>query len=92
MAKNVNAYMDITQQQASFNRSELSTVIERAVEKIQSASPVPASAFRTFISPEASVLSGDPMELCILFSCLLENAFQYADTNAPNISLTSVLV
>jgi signal transduction histidine kinase len=90
MAKNVNAYMDITQHHASFDRTELAPVIERALEKVMSASPVPASAFRTFLSPEASVLAGDPMELCILFSCLLENAFQYADPNSPNISLTSV--
>lgn len=90
MAKNVNAYMDITQHQAAFQRADLPSIIERAADKIRSASPVPASAFRVFLSPEADMLSGDPTELCILFACLLENAFQYADQNAPNISVTSV--
>lgn len=90
MAKNVNAYMDITQQQATFHRTELAAVIERAAEKVQAASPVPPEAFRVYLSPEADVLSGDPMELCILFACLLENAFQYADPHEPNVSVTSV--
>ncbi len=90
MAKNVNAYMDITQNHATFNRTELGAVVGQSLEKIQSTSPIPASAFKMFLSPEANVLLGDPMELCILFSCLLENAFQYADQASPNISLTSV--
>jgi signal transduction histidine kinase len=90
MAKNVNAYMDITQHQAAFKRAELAAIIERAADKVQPASPVPDSAFQVFLSPEADVLSGDPTELCILFACLLENAFQYADPSDPNVSVTSV--
>ena len=90
MAKNVNAYMDITQHQAMFHRAELSVLLARATEKILATSPVPASALKVFLSPEADVLSGDPLELCILFACLLENAFQYADQQNPNISVTSV--
>lgn len=90
MAKNVNAYMDITQHQAMFHRAELSVLLSRATEKILATSPVPASALKVFLSPEADVLSGDPLELCILFACLLENAFQYADQQNPNISVTSV--
>ena len=90
MAKNVNAYMDITQHQADFQRAGLAAIIERAAGKVQSASSVPASAFRVFLSPEADVLSGDPTELCILFACLLENAFQYADPDDPNVSVTSM--
>jgi signal transduction histidine kinase len=90
MAKNVNAYMDITQHRAVFDRADLAAVLECARMKVQEASHVPQSAFRVYLSPEASLLSGDPLELCVLFACLLENAFQYADQEDPVVSVTSV--
>lgn len=90
MAKNVNEYVDITQHKAVFNRVDLPTILECARDKVRNAFPLPASAFKAYIAPEASRLNGDPMELCVLFGCLLENAFRYADPVAPNISVTSV--
>ena len=90
MAKNVNAYMDITLHRAVFDRADLASVLECARMKVQEASHVPQSAFKVHLSPEASLLTGDPLELCVLFACLLENAFQYSDREDPVVSVTSV--
>ncbi len=90
MAKNVNAYMDVTQHQAAVTRTELAPLLKAAAHKARIAEKLPEDVFRVYIDPQAAVLSGDPMELCILFSCLLENAFQFADSQAPNVSVTAV--
>ncbi|GFK92622.1 Globin-coupled histidine kinase [Fundidesulfovibrio magnetotacticus] len=87
MAKNVNAYMDITTQQASFRRAELDAVLDRALEKLAAASTLPLAPLAREIDPAAAVLSGDPMELCVLFACLLDNAFQYADRHDPRVAV-----
>ncbi len=89
MAKNVNAYMDITLHAPVFQSAPLEALLESARERIQANAAGELPKMDIDIAPDASILSGEVQELVTMFACLLENAFQFADAADPKVTVAS---
>lgn len=89
MARNVSTYMDITRSEARFIPAPLEAILAASKDKVEVGASLTDAVVTISIDPKASVLSADPAELTTMFTCLLENAFHYADPDDPRVDITA---
>lgn len=89
MVKDINSYNDIFQRTPEFEDLRIEDEIQKAVERLKPEEKFPAVGFSVDIDPGASVVSADHRDIRQLLYYSLENAFESAGGDNPEVRISS---
>lgn len=91
MIEDIGAYVEMFQREAAFEQCVLETLIEDMLERLSAKGRLKGTKVETFLSPEARLVRGDPIDFRQLFYHIIENSIEASHSSEnPYVRISSV--